>query len=214
MANTREGQGYLTSSPCVSSVPKKLNLWALHSSAHVQQLWILSCFRQQEICFNPFHSHDFTAPAGKPSGKVAMLQSLFREQGGVSREGNRSQRFCNAQNAESHIPVPLLQDTRCWWQALCTWGGFPHKDGLGLLKSNPQRGSVPLMAPYHDTTNPSQIHYLAFCAQRLRKGDFQKLEINVKYCYVTWWTSFLMRKSTYCNLPSVWDTLSLHRGAA
>lgn len=148
MANTRQGQGYLASSPSLSPVPKHLSVWARCRMPFSSSYKCLACFRQQEIWFNPFHSYDFTAPAGKPSGKAANAAvMLFTERGGVSREG--SWRFCNAQNDGSHIPLPTASGHQVLMAASVHLGvGFYIKMVWGCSNQTPKgvchpQGSLP-----------------------------------------------------------------------
>lgn len=82
-----------------------------------------------------------------PVAKQLMLQSCSSESGEVSAE-KAAGGSAMPKMLEVTSRFPLLWDTRCWWQPLCTWGGFLHKDGLGLFKPNPKgvchpQGSLP-----------------------------------------------------------------------
>ena len=141
MPHTGEGQGSITPSPASSSVRKYVktqSLWVPHGSARLGSYKCLACFRQQEICLNPFHSYDFTAQAGKPSGKVANTTvTLFGERGGVSRGGKPSQKVCQCPKCwKSHPTSPRLGTPGAGGggKALCIWGGFLQGDDPGLFK--------------------------------------------------------------------------------
>lgn len=119
VANTREGQGYLTSSPSLSSVPKYLSVWALPQQCPAQaaaNAW--HALGSRKYALTP--STAMTSRHQQESPVAKMLQSCSSEsRGGVSREGSWSRKVCSAQNAGSHSPLPPGSEHQALEGRLC-----------------------------------------------------------------------------------------------
>jgi len=111
----------------------------------------------------------------------------------------------------SHLPLHWDAGHRGPWASPTHHRGFCRK--VIFSKTKPERQSVSAMVPHRSKANPVRVRYTALSPPRAERG-FPETEMDGKCCCVTWWISLPIRKRTYCNLPSFWDTSSLRKGAA